>query len=82
MKTFLKLAVCLLVANIASAQVNTHICYIVPDTSSPEAIGAGPNGKVFTPKGNLKVLTIFAGFNDGPDIPPTTNFQENGSVSG
>lgn len=82
MKTFLKLAVCLLVTNIASAQVNTHICYIVPDTSSPEAIGAGPNGKVFTPKGNLKVLTIFAGFNDGPDIPPTTNFQENGSVSG
>jgi len=59
------LSICLTSVIMSIAQSGDDECYIVPDSASvPEAIGAGPNGQVFTPKGNLKVLTIFAGFND------------------
>jgi hypothetical protein len=64
MKNLLILAFCLLMINKNNAQVVEHECYIVQSVA-PDAIGASPNGEVFTPKGDLKVLTIFAGFDDG-----------------
>ncbi|MBL1232634.1 MAG: hypothetical protein COA31_007940, partial [Flavobacteriales bacterium] len=63
------LIVCLIVINQTNllAQLNEDFCDIIPDTGSvPEAIGPSYYGEVFTPKGELRVLTIFAGFDDGP----------------
>ncbi len=54
-------------------------CYIgVSNSNKAMAMptGASPNGEVFTPKGNLRVLTIFAGFDDGPG-----GFDENQPLS-
>ena len=86
MKNYIKkislLISCLVTTTLSMSQTDYECHIVVPSGSVPEAIGAGANGEVFTPKGNLKVLTIFAGFDDGPNIPPSTNFQENQPLSG
>lgn len=58
---------------LVAQQIEEPHCDIIIDTiGNPEAIGSSTNGEVFTPKGNLRVLTIFAGFDDN-----TGPFNEN-----
>jgi len=71
------LYIALIITPTTAAQLPDYNCDLLPQGNAPEAIGASPNGEVFTPKGDLKVLTIFAGFDDGPG-----GFNENQPVGG